>query len=207
MKKIFHKQAAERILKEYDIEKLFDSEDIHFIIIQYDKGEYLEEAFSDADYFQFVISGDITVFCIRPDGSRFTLDDTTAPYIIGDLEFVNTGMNNNVFVQANTDVITLAVSLRRYRDVLMNDNRFLRLILKYTTNKLIAFSEDYEKATPLSEKTINYMRYKCRNGTLKGVEKCADILNCSPRQLQRVLNNLSNEGKVTKVGKGTYKLL
>lgn len=54
---------------------------------------------------------------------------------------------------------------------------------------------------------INYLKYNCKNNTFKGIEKVATILNCSSRQLQRVLNKLETENIVRKVGKGSYKLL
>ena len=41
---------------------------------------------------------------------------------------------------------------------------------------------------------------------LRGVEKAAFQLHCSPRQLQRVLNELTDCGETEKIGKGAYKL-
>ena len=58
----------------------------------------------------------------------------------------------------------------------------------------------------LSERVISYMKYKCNDGILKGVEQAAFRLHCSARQLQRVLNQSESAGLVKKTGKGTYKL-
>ena len=51
-----------------------------------------------------------------------------------------------------------------------------------------------------------YMKYKCNKGELKGLQQAAFHLNCSARQLQRILNQYESDGIVIKTGKGTYKL-
>ena len=58
----------------------------------------------------------------------------------------------------------------------------------------------------LTERVTSYMKYKCRDKTLQGIEKTAFRLHCSARQLQRVLNQMESSGLVKKSGKGTYKL-
>ena len=65
---------------------------------------------------------------------------------------------------------------------------------------------DAEPAS-LTERVISYMKYKCGDETLKGIEKAAFHLHCSARQLQRILNRIEAEGLVRKLGKGTYKLV
>lgn len=54
---------------------------------------------------------------------------------------------------------------------------------------------------------MSYMKYKCDNETLKGIEQAAFHLHCSARQLQRILNQSEAAGLVKKLGKGTYKLI
>ena len=45
-----------------------------------------------------------------------------------------------------------------------------------------------------------------RIGVLKGVEKAAFKLHCSPRQLQRILNDYTADNIIQKIGKGTYRI-
>ena len=58
----------------------------------------------------------------------------------------------------------------------------------------------------LSQRVLFYMRHKCPSGMLKGLEREAFHLHCSARQLQRILNQLEQQGKVVKTGKGAYRL-
>lgn len=59
----------------------------------------------------------------------------------------------------------------------------------------------------LTERVMSYMKYKCDNETLKGIEQAAFHLHYSARQLQRTLNQSEAAGLVKKLGKGTYKLI
>ena len=59
----------------------------------------------------------------------------------------------------------------------------------------------------LTERVLSYMKYKCSNETLKGIEQAAFHLHCSARQLQRILNQCENAALVKKLGKGTYRLI
>ena len=66
----------------------------------------------------------------------------------------------------------------------------------------------YAEAAPasLTERVLSYMKYKCSDGTLKGIGQAAFHLHCSTRQLQRILNQSETAGLVKKIGKGTYQL-
>lgn len=57
----------------------------------------------------------------------------------------------------------------------------------------------------LRQRVLVYMKYKCK-GELKGLQQAAFHLNCSTRQLQRILNQHEADGIVVKTGKGAYKL-
>ena len=54
--------------------------------------------------------------------------------------------------------------------------------------------------------SVKYMRCKCSVNEVKGVQQAAFHLNCSSRQLQRILNQYADSGIVTKIGKGSYRL-
>ena len=58
----------------------------------------------------------------------------------------------------------------------------------------------------LAERVTSNMKYKCADGTLKGIEQAAFQLHCSARHLQRILNRCEAAGLVRRLGKGTYRL-
>lgn len=59
----------------------------------------------------------------------------------------------------------------------------------------------------LKERVLTYMQYRCGGNELRGLERAAFHLNCSSRQLQRILNQYEADGIVKKIGKGSYRLV
>ena len=112
----------------------------------------------------------------------------------------------SIYADCITKVITIAIDAKTYRDRLINNIHFMHLITHDLISKLqISFTMNAADST-LSDRVRNYMRYKCENGTLKGIEKAAFRLHCSSRQLQRILKAFEAEGIVEKIGKGAYRL-
>lgn len=89
---------------------------------------------------------------------------------------------------------------------MLSDNAFLRLICGSLTKKMEAITEIDAAPCSLSQMVVSYMRYKCENNELKGIERETFHLHCSARQLQRILNRLESENAVYKTGKGSYRL-
>ncbi|HIT69395.1 MAG TPA: hypothetical protein IAC36_05810, partial [Candidatus Aphodomonas merdavium] len=83
---------------------------------------------------------------------------------------------------------------------------FLQMICRSLTQKIEAITKLDAAPATLKQRVLTYMQYKCENGQLVGVEKAAFHLNCSARQLQRILNQYEAEGVVKKLGKGAYQM-
>ena len=49
-----------------------------------------------------------------------------------------------------------------------------------------------------------YLEYEAKDNMICGVEQCANHINASRRQLQRILKELVDEGIIVKVKKGIY---
>ena len=93
------------------------------------------------------------------------------------------------------------------RDLLLSNSRFLELVCRSLSAKIGAMTTIDAAPSSLTERVLSYMKYKCADETLKGIEKAAFHLHCSARQLQRILNQCETDGLVKKMGKGTYGLL
>ena len=90
---------------------------------------------------------------------------------------------------------------------LLADSLFLQLVCRGLTEKIAAITALDAAPCSLTDRVRTYMRYKCPDGVLKGVEQAAFRLHCSPRQLQRILNRLAETGDAARLGKGTYQLV
>ncbi len=114
--------------------------------------------------------------------------------------------SNGIYAQASENVTCISFSIGKYKQKLLSNNKFLELICISLSAKIGAITAMDAALASLTERVMSYMKYKCADGTLKGIEKAAFHLHCSARQLQRILNQSESAGLVKKLGKGTYKL-
>lgn len=122
------------------------------------------------------------------------------------MEFFDGGGSEVVFAEVTQKLTCIAFSTGRYRDVLLKDSEFLFILAKSLTNIIDKITMQNASLPSLQERAYSYMLYKCEDQRLKGVEKAAFHLHCSPRQLQRILNSFVKNGNARKIGKGTYEL-
>ena len=112
--------------------------------------------------------------------------------------------SDNIVAEAASSLLTVAVDAASYKDKLLNNADFLQLIAATLANKIRSITNTDAAPSSLSERILNYMKFKCDNHILSGIEKTAFRLHCSPRQLQRILNQFEKNNIVTKIGKGRY---
>ena len=122
------------------------------------------------------------------------------------MEFFDGGGSEVVFAEVTQKLTCIAFSTGRYRDVLLKDSEFLFILAKSLTNIIDKITMQNASLPSLQERAYSYMLYKCEDQRLKGVEKAAFHLHCSPRQLQRILNSFVKNGTARNIGKGTYEL-
>lgn len=206
MKWIVNEVECEKVIEKLELEKYFDTQNLEFQVCQYEKGELLCQPCSDDDRLQIVIKGIVNIYHIRDDGSKYFIAMNEGIYLLGDMEFMNPAPCI-YFAEAVTSVTVVVLSLKKYRNVLKQDIKFMNLIASALAAKLGIASNGESISASLEERILNHMRYHCENGVLKGLGKTAFRLHCSERQLQRILNKLEDEKIVDKCGKGTYRLL
>lgn len=201
MQKIYDKNKIEEALKNCKYADILSELEIPLFLIKYEKGEGI----STNNCFQIVISGNLSIFFIRDDGSAYSLSIGSEDYIIGELNLFTT-VDNNVIAEATSSLLTIAIDTKTYKERLLSNTNFLKFIATTLADKMIAITNSNAAPSSLSERVINYMNFKCENHIIHGIEKTAFRLHCSPRQLQRILNKFEKDNIVIKLGKGKYKL-
>ncbi|MDO4553899.1 MAG: cyclic nucleotide-binding domain-containing protein [Lachnospiraceae bacterium] len=206
MRKIFDiKIISEYIVSIDQSEFLKDLLDYIFLI-QYEKGELITSPSQNEHFFQIVAEGALNIYFVRDDGSVYSLSNGQSNYILGDMDLFSAN-NNSVYAEATANTTCISISLNQHKEQLLYNNSFLQMICRSLTQKMeIITNLDASPAT-LPERVLTYMKFKCESNTVKGLEKAAFHLNCSPRQLQRIMNQLISDGQVEKIGKGSYRLL
>lgn len=203
MKEIKDKELLEKYIKAYKIDEFFDTQGLPFRLYEYERGEMMNIAHPSGDYLKFIVKGEWDLYYDANDGSRYLVSHSGGFCVIGDTEFC-IGTESNRWQEVRTTVHSVEFATAHLRETLMNDNRFLRFLLRNLTEKLLRYPQIQESASTLEERLIYYMRCECQDQMIHEVEQTAFRLNCSRRQLQRVLKKLVEKEILVKKSKGCY---
>lgn len=175
------------------------TEGIVFELVSYERHELLIQPAFYCHFIYFLVKGRVNVYSLREDGRQFIMEADKRVPMLGDIEFMSQKYPE-LFVEALEEVLVLRVNTEIYGHQLNNDVLFLHSII-YSCMDIL---HSAHKNQSLEEKVLGYMKYQCENQELRKIERSAEILHCSRRQLQRVLSKLVNEEKIIKKGKGVY---
>ena len=193
-------------VKRYGISRFFDTRDLPFFLIRYEKGETIVHPTEHTRYLQFVVEGTVGIYSIRRDGSQFPIASSDEFMMLGDVEFVNQSLPA-LFAEAKSDTAAVALSLDENKPVLDRDLAFLHYTLRSLVKKIELSTMNEAEFISLEDKLLHYIQYCCHDGLLVHIGKASENLHCSRRQLQRVLRKLTEQGILEKTSKGVYRRL
>lgn len=202
MKRIYDQKLIESHLNKYDIQSNFDTTNMVFELFSYEKGEIIAKPFH---YIFFLVSGRIIIYSIFEHGEIVKIAAVNEPSILGDLEFAGRSDERN-FYEAATECRLLALSLEKYGDVLRRDVRFLWTVINAINTKLWMFNPSMLSLGTYKERLLHYFELNFGEKTISGMNDIAADFHMSTRQLQRVLKEFVDEGTLTRIGQGKYKL-
>lgn len=205
MKRFYDSTLIEAYLKQTKFESAISSLREYLFVTQYKKGEFISTPLQKEQLFLIIIQGSVNIYFIRDDGSLYSLANGRKNDLLGEME-IFPHQPSNVYAEAIDDVICLALSIEANKGALLENCRFLQLVCESLTQKMQSITTLDAAPASLKQRVLIYMKYKCSKGELKGLQQAAFHLNCSARQLQRILNQHEADGIVTKTGKGVYKL-
>lgn len=206
MKRIFKPDMINKAIAESRYKDVLEDLPVRFFLVEYEEGEFLQAPEESQGLIQIVVEGALSIYFIRDDGSSYSLAISTKDDIIGEMEFFDRFENRGVYAEATRKLTCLALSTGEHREELMGNAEFLRVLAGSLARKMEQVTMQDAAQASLRERVCAYMVYKCDEGRLKGVEHAAFMLHCSPRQLQRILNEFVRDGVAVKTGKGTYEL-
>lgn len=170
--------------------------------MEYEKDEMMIHPLKDTKEIQFVVEGEVSIYFIDSNGKQLFVSQTNALCVLGDVEFVR-HEKPVYFAQANTKVVTIALSIEENQLRLNQDLKFLHFLLNSLVDKLHNKSTNEIMNQSVEEKVMNYMEL---HTTLDNVSVACRNLHCSRRQLQRVLKKLCEDKRIVRLEKGKYVL-
>ena len=205
MQEIPNREELEFYLGKNHIRELFDTRNLPFRLYRYEVGEMMNILRPTREYLKFVVEGIFDLYAIRADGARYLVRRCEGFTFLGDLEFCgkDAGMR---YQEVTRTVYTIELPLEALRPTLQQDVRFLNFLLDTMSTKLAGTSMDLVGFSDLREALLYHIRYQCPNQAITNVGQTAFRLNYSLRQTQRVLQELTKEGLLKRIGKGHYAL-
>ena len=205
MERFYDKSLVEVYLNQTKLSFQVKELQKHLFVTKYRKGEFVTTALQQEHLLQIIVQGSVSICFIRDDGSIYSLANAKTNDVLGEMELFQ-HQPGNVYAEATDDVICLAMSVEISKDALLSNCQFLQMLCESLTQKMESITAFDAAPESLKQRVLTYMKYKCSNEEIKGLQQAAFHLNCSVRQLQRILNQYEVEGTVVKIGKGAYKL-
>lgn len=206
METINDPKRLSRCIEDLHIRELFGTELPRFLLLHFSPGDYLSTPFSPSSYLQFVVEGDLLLYDMPDESNTITIQTTyNEVNLLGEMELLDSSFIP-FFVEARSDVYTLAIYLDQYREQILNDPVFLRFICRTLSHKL-AGAVRASSNTPLKERVCASLRYAEPGQQFGGIAELAASIGVSSRQLLRVLKALCDEGILEHEKKGQYRIL
>lgn len=202
MKEIRDKKIYQSYLEKYELSLLL--KEYETVAYEMGSGEVLNGKLNPRRFLLFLVRGKVRITTYRKDGSCYQINETSVPNCFGDMEFALSEMKQHR-IETVTPCVFVAVDLVRYKEKIEKDTYFLMYLLRSVSHKATLVSGVQTEAQDVESKLLYYLDNESSEGEVNGVGSLAFHLNCSRRQLQRVLNDLQNKNIIIKTGKGRYK--
>ena len=206
METVNDRKLRDHYLETRRIQELFSTCLPNFFLLHYQPGELLTNPFSPSRYIQFVVEGELLLYDMPDEDSTVMIQTTyNEVNLLGEVELLDAQFTP-FFVEARTDVYTLALYLEQYQQILLNDPAFLRYLCSCLASKLngaVASSVQM----PLKKRVALSLQYADDSQCITDIGRLAKTFNVSNRQLLRVLKDFCREGILEHSQKGVYRIL
>lgn len=206
METVNDQKLRDHYLETRRIQELFSTCLPNFFLLHYQPGELLTNPFSPSRYIQFVVEGELLLYDMPDEDSTVMIQTTyNEVNLLGEVELLDAQFTP-FFVEARTDVYTLALYLEQYQQILLNDPAFLRYLCSCLAAKLngaVASSVQM----PLKKRVALSLQYADDSQCITDIGRLAKTFNVSNRQLLRVLKDFCREGILEHSQKGVYRIL
>ena len=176
----------------------------HGLELQYfQKGEFLCRMGEPMEYFSLIMAGKAQVIPVSEDGRFVLLTNLKPMEMLGDIELLN-GCNALHDVCAATDLAVLAIPRKLFSQLMSTNLPFAQLVSKLLADKI------YQASMQHSTSMLYPLRCRLSRHLIEETQAAGSMtipirmlalaqeLGASDRHLRRVLNDLCQEGAVTK---------
>lgn len=189
------------------VEQMMSDDNYQYLeLYEFSKAEHLLHQGQTLEYLYILVSGRIKSCRTTANGTTVLSAFSNPITVTGEVEFLNHHeVTNDVYALKNT--VCFRISVAQYEDILLHDLIFMRYLARTLSNRLYhanhntAISINY----PVENRLASYLISSAQQLIIKdNFVQVAEMIGCSYRQLQRVLNDFCQCGYLCKVKRGNY---
>lgn len=205
MREIHDPKLLEHYIRKYHIRSFFDTPNLPFRLYEYSPGEMMNVVHPMEESIKFIVEGVFDHYMVQEDGTSYLIAHCDGFGFMGDLAFCGR-LPPGRYQEVMETVRAVELPLEPLRTILENDNRFLRFLLDTMAQRMTMSLDHRADLRSAEEALLNYLRLRCPDHTIRNVGETAFHLNYSRRQIQRILKDLTEKGRLKRKGKGHYTL-
>lgn len=193
-------------MTKYGIREFFSTENLPFRMYRYDVGDIINVLHPQEQYLKFIVDGRIGVDTVDREGNLLRIVETSAFVYYGEVEILGRSFSSH-YHQVLETVYSIELPWEPLREILWNDLKFLQFLVQHMSRSIYIATNNAEASSEdIQSRLLRYIKHECKDGAFSGMEETAKRLRCSRRQLQRVVCQLVEEGRLVKTGWGTYSM-
>lgn len=186
-------------LQDYVTCNLLDIAEVHI----YHSGDYIAKEGAHTPYFYFLVHGDSISYSYTCTGKIHCESYMSGFGILGQAAALwgQPAFND---ILALTECVCVSICMEEYRELMLNDNKFLRFIAYWMAQHV---RENAFRHNPLEVRTAKFILRVSHGEIFRfNLSQCADILETSYRHLLRVLKQMCDAGLLERKGNGYHVL-
>jgi CRP/FNR family transcriptional regulator, putaive post-exponential-phase nitrogen-starvation regulator len=205
---IYKGEKKRAYLEKHSIAHQFSFQVEEYIEVrEYKRDEWIIQEGMRPDFLFYVLEGKAKIYVTHQNGKVSLINFINTNDYIGEMELLNDEYYTKG-IQALTKTICFALPFRHYRDLLLEDAKFLRELTKFLSLKATKMSAKYTQslAFPLENRLADFILQTADEGIYKEkhVMVC-DYLGISYRHLLHVLSQFCEKNYLQKEGRN-YKI-
>lgn len=205
-------EKMNKYIDKYGIDEIFTKDMKPYMeLFLFKKNEHICKETEKIEYVFFFVDGKAKVYTTLSNGKSLLLCFYEDFKILGDVEVVEP-QSASTNVQVINDVYCIGISMKRAREYLINDAKFLRSICSSLSTKLNRNSKNssINLLYPLENRLASYILATSKDIDSKNERKIqfhgnlteiAELLGTSYRHLLRILKTFTSEQIIEKKGK------
>ena len=199
-------ELLESFIQRFQIREHFSVCNPSFFLLHYRAGEMLTSPFTPSQYLQFIVKGDLLLYDMPNEDSTVALQTShQGVRLIGDMELLDIDFIP-FFVEAKSEVYTVAVRLDQNRKLLLTDPMFLQCVCRDLAAKLRG-ATDVSMHIELKDRLAAFLNRVGVGYEIRGVARFAEQLNVSERQLIRTMKTFCEAGWLRHEKAGLYRVV